>query len=344
MDLFEPVVEPAHFHPNFTHALNRATQYDRDVLQSWAEGFVDRDGKFIKEFQTTFNSSFWELYLFAALKELGLPVDLRHGAPDFVVGGQSPFCVEAVTASNAATATPEWMADAKKLEELELEPLLDGATLRLANAVSGKYRKYQDRYAHLGHVADRPFLLALAPFEQPFFWSQNTQAINRVLYTFDRIAPEPHPVTGEVMDAVTFLDYVEKPNGSRVPLGYFARPGMPEISAVLFSNTATWGKVRALSADPNPNVLFSTLRYAEHAREPEYTVLPRAEYRETLLDGLCVFHNPYASRPLAHTLLDRPGVTQYWLPDPEFPIPDAKGTDGSLLQRYLLTLPVSQEG
>lgn len=32
-------------------------------------GFEDRDGKFVKEFQTTFNSSFWELYLFACLRD-----------------------------------------------------------------------------------------------------------------------------------------------------------------------------------------------------------------------------------------------------------------------------------
>lgn len=50
---------------------------EREVLSGWASGFRDRDGKFVKEFQTTYNSSFWELYLFAAFKDLGCTADLR---------------------------------------------------------------------------------------------------------------------------------------------------------------------------------------------------------------------------------------------------------------------------
>jgi hypothetical protein len=29
-----------------------------DVLQDWVRGFIDHDGKFVEEFETTFNSSF----------------------------------------------------------------------------------------------------------------------------------------------------------------------------------------------------------------------------------------------------------------------------------------------
>jgi hypothetical protein len=43
-----------------------------DVLTDWARGFIDRDGKFVKEFQTTFNSCFWELYVYAVLKRYRL--------------------------------------------------------------------------------------------------------------------------------------------------------------------------------------------------------------------------------------------------------------------------------
>jgi len=97
MDLFTPVVERTKLHRNFLHAAEVATEYDRAVLESWARGFADRDGKFVHEFQTTFNSSFWELYLFACLKELGLPPDFAHHAPDFVVPtGPLPLVIEAL--------------------------------------------------------------------------------------------------------------------------------------------------------------------------------------------------------------------------------------------------------
>ena len=83
VNLFSPQVKLGQFHPHFLHAMKHP--YECAVLESWANGFVDRDGKFVREFQTTFNSSFWELYLFACLKELGLCVNFSYDAPDFVL-------------------------------------------------------------------------------------------------------------------------------------------------------------------------------------------------------------------------------------------------------------------
>ncbi|HVV00233.1 MAG TPA: hypothetical protein VHH88_02655 [Verrucomicrobiae bacterium] len=65
MDLFTPVVSEKELHHNFTRMLGADSAADRAVVSEWAVGFVDRDGKFVREFQTTFNSGFWELYIFA---------------------------------------------------------------------------------------------------------------------------------------------------------------------------------------------------------------------------------------------------------------------------------------
>ena len=43
-------------------------KYKRDILLQWTEGFIDRDNKIIKEFQTSFHSAFWEFYLFNYFK------------------------------------------------------------------------------------------------------------------------------------------------------------------------------------------------------------------------------------------------------------------------------------
>src|ERR1700737_2388564 len=85
MDIFTPIVPPERFHPNFANIIGKRNPYDEAVLSKWAEGFVDRDGKFVEEFQTTFNSCFWELYLHAILKEYGMPVDFSKASPDFCV-------------------------------------------------------------------------------------------------------------------------------------------------------------------------------------------------------------------------------------------------------------------
>jgi hypothetical protein len=54
---------------------------ERRVISEWSEGFQDRDGKFCIEFQTTFNSSFWELYLHACFRELGFGIEFPERCP-----------------------------------------------------------------------------------------------------------------------------------------------------------------------------------------------------------------------------------------------------------------------
>ncbi len=101
LDLFTPVVPPERFHRGFKNIIERPNLSDRTVLNEWADGFVDRDGKFVKEFQTTFDSAFWELYLHAALKELEMECDFRWSRPDFCIRAPEPFAVEAAIALHA---------------------------------------------------------------------------------------------------------------------------------------------------------------------------------------------------------------------------------------------------
>lgn len=72
-------------HPNFRAICAQQNGYNGDVLNEWARGFKDRDGKFVYEFQRTFDTCFWELYVFAVLKQYRLTVDFSRPAPDFLV-------------------------------------------------------------------------------------------------------------------------------------------------------------------------------------------------------------------------------------------------------------------
>ena len=85
MDFFTPVVGEEAQHPYFRGIWKQANGFNCDVLNEWARGFKDRDGKFVKEFQTTFDSSFWELYLFAVMKQFQLEVDFSFTSPDFFI-------------------------------------------------------------------------------------------------------------------------------------------------------------------------------------------------------------------------------------------------------------------
>ena len=59
----------------------------REIIEQWAEGFQDRDGKILKEFQTSFHSTFWEFYIFQLLKDMGLKdnIDFSKNKPDLFV-------------------------------------------------------------------------------------------------------------------------------------------------------------------------------------------------------------------------------------------------------------------
>jgi hypothetical protein len=75
----------------------------------------------------------------------------------------------------------------------------------------------------------------------------------------------------------------------------FTRPGMEDVSAVIFSNTATFTKVRALAGDgPYPVICFAA-RYNADGLEPLQIELPRPHYSETVLDGLHLCLNPFAN-------------------------------------------------
>ena len=109
MDLFSLVVPEEQLHPNFRFLLVPGlSEPAREVISGWADGFVDRDQKFVREFQTTFNSSFWELYLFAAIKSLGWSCDFTHASPDFVAKSEDghSLIAEAVIASNPLGYAP----------------------------------------------------------------------------------------------------------------------------------------------------------------------------------------------------------------------------------------------
>lgn len=58
MDFFTPIVDESKQNKNFKSVLATFRAAERALFSAWSEGFEDRDGKIVKEFQTTFNSTF----------------------------------------------------------------------------------------------------------------------------------------------------------------------------------------------------------------------------------------------------------------------------------------------
>lgn len=321
MDLFTPVIDDDRLHKNFTSILVPFRKAERELFESWCEGFVDRDGKLVKEFQTTFNSTFWEIYLYAVFKEYKFTVDWSHSSPDFLVSNdKSEIVIEAVTANSAHNKPNEWDKTFSQ-EELEclrrFKKLNTEAIIRLANAIFSKSRFFKQKYRTLSHVRGKPFVLAVAPFEQPHFNHQYDRPIKALLYDYyvDEDLFLDNPSQYPNGPPAISLGFVEKENGSEIQLGIFNDESMSEISAIIFSCVATWGKLSAMSDNPETN----TQVYSTWATPPNGVPVKRRcspkEHGETILDGLQIFHNPNARYPVDPSFFRGKRVVQTYFDD-----------------------------
>lgn len=316
IDLFEPVVPLDRLHPNFKRVLADTDWDIREVLSDWAKGFFDRDGKFVQEFQLTFNSSWWELYLFAVLKSLDIKVDFSYAAPDFVAS-DSPLAIEAVIANHAADATPEWEKTLKEAafgEDIEARWLQTLA--RLYNSIDGKRALYERRYRAMPHMKEKSFVIALQNFSTPDSFQLGDVAMQRLLY--------------DVEDRGTFL----KNGRTQLPLGIFSRQEFRCVSAVMYSSVATYGKVRALGRS-DLGLVFQAVRIRNNTELVKVTG-DKSEYRETLRDGLRVFHNPNADTPLPDDLFDVEDVREFRVIDGD--LAASSNPEGDLCMRQVFRI------
>lgn len=337
MDLFRTNLPSSRLHKLYQMLADPRYLPERRVIESWMDGFQDRDGKFVNEFQTTFQSSFWELYLHACLKQVGATIDFGHHAPDFVVTGPCPFCLEATIAAPPAGGQAAYGYDARQLPD-DFNAFNAQAAIRIANSFSSKLRKYRDSYAQLPHTADRPFVLAIAAFDRPFAHFASNRPAVAALYglNYDEesaLAEGPsatkvpsHRVSGAVKD-----------NGSSVPLGLFLDEAFSEVSAVVYSCLATWGKLRALADNPTANSIYTTIHPARDGIIPEIRNAKKKDYHENLMDGLYIFHNPHANTPLPLEVFDHARVAQMFVKDNELM---TVAPDDFLLMRMIQTINV----
>lgn len=316
MDLLTPLFDAEKLHQHFRSITDGRSgrQYPREELLRWLAGFPDRDHKFVKEFQTTFNSSFWEIYLYAVCRDYGFSFDWKYPAPDFLVtAGTVTFAIEATTANHAAGEKPEWEQEftAEFFESIDFNELNRIAIIRLANSFCSKSDKFKDKYCNHQHVKDRPFVLAIAPFEQPGFNLQAYRAIEALLFDYyvDEAEYSANPEKFPNGLQGKSLGSVQKNNGTDIELGLFNCSRFKHISAVIFSHLATWGKVDAMCGNPYTTV---SSFWSGPDGEMSSKISSGGDVSETITDGLRIYHNPYATHPLPLEVFRKEGVVQIW--------------------------------
>lgn len=332
MRLFEDLVPEQRQHPIYKLVKRDRYGPERSVLEAWADGFVDRDGKFSYEFQTTFEPCLWELYLHAFLRHIGASIDFSFASPDFVVNAGQEFCIEATIAAPSAGGRPAYGHELPI--PTDFNKFNSEATLRICNSFTSKAKRYRDSYSKLPQSKGKPFVVAVASFDRPFSHFAAARPVISALYGLYH--DEELTLLIGAANVVSYnVDRVVKNESAKVPVGYFADDSYNDVSAVIYSSLATWGKVRALADSPDANSVYITLHPNPKDIRAIVRQTPKAEYKEHLLDGLYIFHNPFATRPLDPKTLAHPRLAQVFVgSDGELRF---EAPDDFLLIRFLLS-------
>jgi hypothetical protein len=156
-------------------------------------------------------------------------------------------------------------------------------------------------------------VLGLSAFDRPHPQLQCQRAIEALL--FDYYVDEQTSISESGYNSepqAKSIGYISKDSGANVKVGLFTDDNYKEISAVVFSSLGSWGKVRALADDRNALTIFHTVHDNPFSLgfRPIVNKTIKAEYTETILDGLRVYHNPFASYPLRPDIFRSPEVFQ----------------------------------
>lgn len=317
LDLFKklPDVPEELLHPKFLLLRdNIILEGERQILLNWTEDFVDRDYKIVKEFQTTFHSSFWEFYLFSVFKEIGFEIDFSKDRPDFIINHPKVIYIEAVVSNIKLDGRDESTRTADDVSSMIVPPrlqtdfyeVLNEAIVRNSNAIHGKSTKYLDKYINLDWVEEtNPFMIALSSYDQVNYGREYFYPLLALLYGQYFRSEE---------DKYEFKEFVNKPGTtSTIPLGLFNDNSHEHISGIIFSCTMTLGKLTSLSVSAgNSELQQNGVLNIRHDYEPPYYKLQEVskDNPEYLSDGLFIFHNPFAKRKLDSSDFQRTNAIQ----------------------------------
>jgi len=320
VDPFDLVVPEGRLHPAF-RLLKESPAYSpaRPMIREKVRLFDDVDGNFLEQFQSSgFDSRIWELYLNTYFHEVGLQVSRDHRRPDFLLkkGDRTVFL-------EATTANPTQVNSVASVGQNDTLPATMGEAIEAMNNQvpiklgSALFSKLSVRYWELPYVHDKPLVLAIEDFHEHFSLYYPSAALMGYLYGLDQ--DWHHDEQGKLIVVPQARNY-HRHGRKQVPSGFFSLPGAENISAVMFSNSGTLPKFKrmgflagygtshvrlhrtGLCYDHDSNAAFP-LRFEYQVGDPRFP--------EAWGQGLDIFHNPQASRPLPLGFF--PDAADHWL-------------------------------
>lgn len=309
LDLFRPVLPADKLHPDFVRLSNDLSFLPaRTMIQEMMPHFSDVDGNFVEQFQSSgFDARLWELYLFAYINEEKLFLDRDHVAPDFLVTkyGKS-VAIEAAIVGRKVDNPPRYFKTLRgpRTPAEVLEAQEHRIPVRFGSALYSKLRK---RYWEIAHVRGKPLVFAIADFhdDQSMLWT-STALMN---YLYGVRHDFYYDGTGQLVISPLRIE-THRVGSKEIPSGYFFQPDAEHVSAVLFSATGTISKFNRLGRQAGfrapDHLMMRVGTYHDH--DPNAAMPGRFRYivdetcNETWAEGLSMFHNPNATRPVPEEL------------------------------------------
>lgn len=319
MDPFKNIGLPEEkIHPKFK-SLRDLLLEEKEIVMDWARDFIDKDGKFIAEFQKTFHPAFWELYLYRIFQEFGLHLDFSNNRPDFIIRKPLSVNIEAVVSEikqqGRREETRTWEDIFSMIEppheDEDFTSLIDEAITRYSNSIHKKAAMYLSNYSKCDWVdQSSPYVIALASFSQINYGKEFIYPIMALLYGYYFNAKT---------DSYEKKSVIVKPGSdAKIPIGIFSDTRMEDVSAIMFTCTLTLGKLHSLvrsnkkMKDSHDHILI--IRH--DSEDPHFKLqYVTPESPEKLADGLFIFHNPFARISLPLKLFSGTGVIQFTAQD-----------------------------
>lgn len=343
-----PGTPPSRLHPYFRELLERpGREPARAVVREIGPWLAPSDPHFVREFQETqFDQRLWELYLWAAMRELGFDV-VQLEAPDFECSAPGiAFTIEATTAAPSTMGPLAHHPNPQGPDEMA-DFLANYMPMKYGSALYAKLTKRNAAGLHYWEREEakgKPFVLAIADFHK----AADQEELGSMTYTQSALWAYLYGrrVEWDVIDGELRVKAApvgpHSYGGKTIPSGFFDLPGAENVAAVMFSNAGTIAKFdrmgvvagfgaekhryfrMGLRQNPDPNATMG-IPFAEDVADPSY--------KEYWSDELQIFHNPNALIPLPVEWFG--GITQHFFENDNL---HTLAPEGAVLSSYTMLM------
>jgi hypothetical protein len=317
VDFFTPVRPNERLNPDFVRLVtDEGYSPARGIIEPMMRWYEDADGNFVEQFQTTaFNARIWELYLFAAISELGFVIDRSHAAPDFIaVGPMGKIAVEATTVNPSrdgrGNVVPTPPTDTLEQLRAYMDQYLP---IQYAGPLTAKLGK---RYWEQPHASRIPLVFAIQDFHDRGSMTWSRAGLPTYLYGYRH---HPRRLPDGSLTIVPEKVATHRWGTKEISSGFFDLPDANNVSAVLFNSSGTISKFNRIGVvagfgSPRVRLVRTGLRVDldPNASEPTpFSIAVDGAYSETWIEGADFYHNPRATNPVDTDMF--PGAAHHHL-------------------------------